>query len=170
MKTAVIDVNIFLDLIELQMLTSLFTIGYRVYTTQEMIDQLNENQYAYLKEFIGTGQLTIYRLSEKELEEAIILTTGRSLELADKTVAWLSLHLQGILISGYPLSARFYETTPLEEKNIIWFFDLLLGKHIILHAFAIQKLQQLLKINRRIPRQECEKRIKEWEVAAICLL
>ncbi len=100
MKSAVIDVNIFLDLIKLQMLAWLFKIGFQVYTTQEMIDQLNENQSEFLMEFIESGQLTVYRLSENELEEVTSLTALRSLELADKSVAWLSIHLKGIVISG----------------------------------------------------------------------
>lgn len=170
MNSVVIDVNIFLDLIKLQMLASLFNLGYEVHTTQEMVDQLNTNQYAFLEEFIASGQLSIYRLSEKELEEAIILTSGRSLELADKSVAWLSIHLQGILICGNPLSARFYETMPLKARNLIWFFDQLIEKQIILYSFAVEKMKLLLKINRRMPREECEKRIKDWEVAITCIL
>ena len=164
MNFVVIDVNIFVDLIKLQMLALLFKSEFKVYTTQEMIDQLNESQYELLKEFIESGQLTVYCLSDKELEEAIILPTGRALELADKSVAWLSIHLQGILISDNPLSARLYETTQLEVKSIIWLIDLLIEKQIILYTFAVQKMKQLLKINRRIPRDESEKRIKEWEL------
>ncbi len=166
MNAVVIDVNIFVDLIKLQMLAFLFKSGFQVYTTQEMIDQLNESQYELLQEFIESGQLTVYRLSEKELEEAIILPAGRALELADKSVAWLSIHLPGILISDNPFSVRFYDTTQLEAKSIIWFIDLLIEKQIILYAFAVQKMKQLLKINRRIPREESEKRIKEWEDVA----
>jgi hypothetical protein len=170
MKSAVIDVNVFLDLIKLQMLAWLFKIGFRVYTTQEIIDQLNENQFESLKEFIESGQLTVYHLSEKELEEVISLTTVRALELADKSVAWLSIHLKGIVISGNQLLGRFYQSGQLEVEGIIWFFDLLIEKKFIIHAFAAQKMEQLLKINRRIPREECEKKIKEWEELATCIL
>ena len=163
MKSAVIDVNIFLDLIKLQMLAWLFKIGFQVYTTQEMIDQLNENQSEFLMEFIESGQLTVYRLSENELEEVTSLTALRSLELADKSVAWLSIHLKGIVISGNLLLGKFCQSKQLEVGGMIWFFDLLIEKQFITYAFAAQKMVQLLKINRRIPREECEKRIKEWE-------
>jgi hypothetical protein len=170
MKSAVIDVNVFIDLIKLQMLVWLFKIGFQVYTTQEIIDQLNENQSECLKEFIESGQLTVYRLSEKELEEAINLTAVRALELADKSVAWLSVHLKGIVISANPLLGRFCQSSQLEVEGMVWFFDLLIEKQFIIHAFAVQKMEQLLKINRRIPREECEKRIKEWEDPATCVL
>ncbi len=162
MKPAVIEVNLILDLIKLQMLAFLFKSGFKIYTTQEMIDQLNESQSDLLQEFIESGQLTVYRLSEKELEEVIILTTGRALELADKSVAWLSIHLKGIVISGNLLLGRFCQSGLLEVKSMIWFFDLLIEKQLIKHAFAAQKMEQMLKINRRIPWEECEKKIKEW--------
>jgi hypothetical protein len=154
MKSVVIDANIFLDLIKLQMLAMLFKIGYHVYSTQEMIDQLNETQYESVKEFIESGQLTVYQFSEKELEEVTGLTALRSLELADKSVVWLSAHLQGTLISGDPIYIRYYETTRAVAKNIIWFFDLLIEKQIILPDSAAQKMAQLQKINRRIPLDE----------------
>jgi len=166
MKSAVIDVNVFLDLIKLQMLAWLFKIGFQVYTTQEMIDQLNENQSEFLKEFIETGQLTVYRLSENELEEVTSLTALRALELADKSVAWLSTHLKGIVISGNLLLGKFCQSKQIEVGGMIWFFDLLIEKQFITYDFAAQKMVQLLKINRRIPREECEKRIKEWEDSA----
>jgi len=166
MKSAVIDVNVFLDLIKLQMLAWLFKIGFRVYTTQEMIDQLNENQSEFLMEFIESGQLTVYRLSENELEEVTSLTALRALELADKSIAWLSIHLKGIVISGNLLLGKFCQSKQLEVGGMIWFFDLLIEKQFITQAFAAQKMVQLLKINRRIPREECEKRIKEWEDSA----
>ena len=166
MKSVVIDVNVFLDLLKLQMLAWLFKAGFRVYTTQEIIDQLNENQSGFLEEFIETGQLIVYRLSEKELEEVISLTEARALELADKSVAWLSIHLQGMVISVNPLLERFCQSGQLEVEGLIWFFDLLIEKRLIVHAFAAQKMEQLLKINHRIPRDECEKRIKEWRDSA----
>lgn len=167
MKSAVIDVNVFLDLIKLQMLAWLFKIGFRVYTTQEIVDQLNENQSELLKEFIESGQLTVYRLSENELEEVSSLTALRALELGDKSVAWLSIHLKGIVISGNLLLGKFCQSRQLEVEGMIWFFDLLIEKQFITYAFAVQKMVQLLKINRRIPREECEKRIKEWEDSGI---
>jgi hypothetical protein len=170
MKPAVIDVNIFFDLIKLQMLPWLFKIGFRVYTTQEMIDLLNENQSEFLKEFIESGQLIIYRLSEAELEEVINLTALRAFELADKSVAWLSIHLKGIVISGNLILGRFCQSRQVQVESMIWFFDLLIEKQFIIHAFAAQKMGQLLKINSKIPRDECEKKIREWKDSASCVL
>lgn len=162
MKSAIIDVNVFLDLIKLQMPGWLFEIEFQIYTTQEIIDLLNENQSEFLTEFIESGKLIVYRLSEKELEEVIALTASKALELADKSIAWLSIHLKGILISGNILLERICKSNELEVKDMIWFFDLLIEKQLIKHRHAAQKVHQLLKVNPRIPREEYEKRIKEW--------
>jgi hypothetical protein len=166
MKSAIIDVNVFLDLIKLQMLASLFKIGFQMYTTQEIIDQLNENQSGLLREFIGSDQLTVYRFSENELEEVTGLTAIRALEFADKSVAWLSIQLNGTLISGNRLLRKFCESRQLEAGSMIWFFDLLIEKQLIIQALAAQKMEQLLKTNRIIPHEECEKKIKEWKESA----
>jgi hypothetical protein len=164
MKPVVIDVNVFLDLIKLQMLECLFKYGFQVYSTREVIDHLNENQSQPLKQFIESGQLIVYHLSETELEEAICITSSRALEIADKSVAWLSIHLSGYLILANSLYARYFETNQSEIKDLIWLFDILIEEHIISHVFAIQKIKQLLKINRRISREECGKRIIKWEL------
>ena len=163
MKLAVIDANIFIDLIKLQMLTWLFQIGFEVYTTQEIIDQLNENQSELLKEFIKSRQLIIYLLTSQEFEEVVNLTTTRSLELADKSVAWLSLHLKAIVISGDGPLRRFCESQQLEVRGMLWFFDLLVKDQLIVRSFAAQKMEQLLQINSRLPRDKCERRIQEWK-------
>jgi hypothetical protein len=88
------------------------------------------------------------------------------LEFTDKSTAWLSVHLPGILISENPRSVWFYDDPRPEVKSMIWFFDRLIEKKIILYSLAVQKMKRLLQINRRIPRDESEKMIKEWEKAA----
>ena len=77
MKSAVIDVNVFLDLIKLQMLAWLFKIGFQVYTTQEMIDQLNENQSEFLMEFIVSAVTSdkIAELFQSAINKVLDATT-----------------------------------------------------------------------------------------------
>ena len=51
MKLAVTDANIFIDLIKLQMLDYLFNIEMEIYTTVEIVDQLNTSQYENISSF-----------------------------------------------------------------------------------------------------------------------
>jgi hypothetical protein len=162
MKLAVIDANIFIDLIKLQMLVLLFRIGIEIYTTQEIIDQLNESQFEILKEFIDLAQLNVYLLSEAELEEVVNFSAPRSLELADKSVAWLSIHIEAMVLSGDGPLRKFCESKNLEVRGIIWLFDTFLEKQLIVQSHAVDKMNQLLLINSRMPKEECEKRIRAW--------
>jgi hypothetical protein len=163
MKLAVIDANIFIDLIKLQMLALLFRMEIEIHTTQEIVDQLRDEQQEQLKEFIEATHLKIYLLSEEELEEVINLEAPRSLELADKSVTWLSLQLKAIVLSGDGPLRRFCESKKLEVRGIIWLFDSFIEKKLILHALAIDKMNQLLGFNGRLPKEECMKRIREWK-------
>ncbi len=139
MKLTVIDANIFIDLIRIQMLAWIFKIGFEVYTTQEVIDQLNENQILVIKDFIESKELIVHLLSEKEFEEVVNLTPARSLELADKSVLWLAIHLKAIVISGAAPLKQFCESRQLEVRDMTWIFDLLTEKKLLMHDFVAQK-------------------------------
>ena len=165
MKPLVIDVNFILDLINLRAIDWLFKSGFQVYTTREVIDHLNEHQYDLLKNFIDSGQLSVYHLCEKELEEAIVMTAEKKLAIADKSAAWLSVYLSGFLISDIPFSLFYRESKHPEIQNLTWFFDVLIENQIITHTIAIQKIKELVKVNRKTPREQYENKIKEWEVA-----
>ncbi len=45
---------------------------------------------------------------------------------------------------------------------MIWLFDTFLEKQLIVHSHAVEKMKQLILINSRLPKEECEKRMKEW--------
>jgi hypothetical protein len=162
MKLAVIDANIFIDLIKLQMLSLLFSIDIEIYTTREIIAQLNDSQFEIIKEFTESGRLNVHSLTEEELEEVVTFSAPRSLEFADKTVAWLSIHIEAMVLSGDGPLRKFCESKNLVVRGIIWLFDTFLEKQLIVHAHAADKMNQLLLINSRLPKVECEKRIKEW--------
>ncbi|HSZ33938.1 MAG TPA: hypothetical protein VK772_11540 [Puia sp.] len=150
MKLTIIDANIFIDLTRIQMLAWIFKIGFEVYTTQEIIDQLSEDQILSLKDFIESKQLIVYLLSENEFEEVVNLTPARSLEFADKSVLWLTIHLKAIAISGTGPLKQFCQSKQLEVRDLIWIFDLLIEKKLLMHDFVAQKIEQLIKMNGRL--------------------
>ncbi len=147
MKPVVVDADIFIDLMRIQMIRWLFIIGFDVYTTQEIINQLNDKQTLLLMEFIESKQLTVYRLSEKELEEVVNLTPARNLELSDKSVVWLSIHLNAVVLSSGGLLRRFWESNNLEVMDMVWFFNLLIEKQLLRHPISTQEMERLLLPN-----------------------
>ena len=162
MKLAVTDANIFIDLIKLQMLALLFNIDIEIHTTKEIVDQLNEQQLVHLTEFIDSRHLLVHYLSEAQLKEVIELAAPRALELADKSVAWLSLQLSATVLTGDGPLRKYCETKHLEVRGIVWLFDIVVEKGLISPHSAAEKMESLLCFNNRLPKDECSRRIQQW--------
>lgn len=88
-----------------------------------MVDQFNDDQARELAIFLNPAQLKIYQLTEEELEELIIFDAPQSLELADRSVAWLSIRLEAIVLTGDAVLRKFCLTKYLEVRGILWIFD-----------------------------------------------
>ena len=162
MKLAVTDANIFIDLIRLDILHLLFAFRIEIYTTQEVIDQLNVAQSKELIPFIQLSQLKVHRFTADELTEVVAMAAPRSLELADRSVAWLSVHLKAVVLTGDGVLRKYCEQQQLEVHGIIWFFDRAMELNLLDPAGAAKHLESLLRINPRLPKQEVHARIKLW--------
>ena len=167
MKLAVTDANIFIDLIKLQMLALLFNIDMEIHTTKEIIDQLNDDQLLHLTEFIDSQNLRVHYLSVLQLQEVINLVAPRALELADKSVAWLSLQLTSTVLTGDGPLRKFCQTLHLEVRGIIWLFDAIVEKGLLSPLSAAEKMEFLLSFNGRLPKDECSHRIQQWRAKPV---
>jgi hypothetical protein len=167
MKLAVTDANIFIDLIKLQMLALLFNIDMEIHTTKEIVDQLNDAQLVHLTEFIDSQYLQVHYLSALQLQEVIELAAPRALELADKSVAWLSLQLTATVLTGDGPLRKFCQTKHLEVRGIIWLFDAIVEKGLVSPLSAAEKMESLLGFNSRLPKDECSRRIQQWRAKPV---
>jgi len=167
MKLAVTDANIFIDLIKLQMLALLFNIDMEIHTTKEIVDQLNDDQLLHLTKFIDSQDLRVHYLSALQLKEVIDLAAPRALELADKSVAWLSLQLAATVLTGDGPLRKFCQTMHLEVRGIIWLFDAIVEKGLVNPLSAAEKMESLLGFNSRLPKDECSHRIQQWRAKPV---
>jgi hypothetical protein len=167
MKLAVTDANIFIDLIKLQMLALLFNIDMEIHTTKEIVDQLNDQQLVHLTEFINSRHLLVHYLSVAQLQEVVDIVAPRALELADKSVAWLSLQLAATVLTGDGPLRKFCQTKHLEVRGIIWLFDVIVGRGLVSPLIAAEKMESLLCFNSRLPMEECSHRIQQWRLKPV---
>ena len=163
MKLAVTDANIFIDLIKLQMLSYLFSIGADICTTIEVADQLNDTQSEKLDPYIQSQALTLYRFSGEEIVEIVDMKAPRALEFPDKTVAYLATKLNAEVLTGDGPLRKFCASRQLTVRGIIWLFDAFLSSQLITHSTAGEKMIQLLSFNDRLPKDDCLSRIKQWQ-------
>jgi len=154
----------FIDLVKLKMLGFLFGIELEIYTTQEVIDQLNDVQAEQVMYFVQSKDLNVYKFSEEEIAEILLLAAPRALEFTDKTVVYLAKNINAVVVlTGDAPLRKFCISNGLTVRGILWVFDTCLQKEKFTHATAIEKLKLLLSFNDRLPKDECLKRIEAWE-------
>lgn len=85
MKIAVTDANIFIDLIEIELLNLLFDLGLEIHTTKAVFDQLNVDQKPIAVKFVEAQALSVYSFTYEELVEISELEFPTGLDLADKS-------------------------------------------------------------------------------------
>lgn len=163
MKIAVTDANIFIDLIRLDMLYFLFELDLELHTTQNVIDELNERQFAILSQFIKNNSINIHMLNEDELRQTITINVSRKLSPQDVSVIALALRLKAIVLTGDNLLRKYCQKEDLKVHGILWLFDSIILKEIISKSDAIIKLELLISQNNRLPKDECNKRLNDWK-------
>lgn len=163
MTLAVTDANIFIDLVKLQLLGYLFSIEMQIYTTREVIDQLNEPQAAQVMQFVQAKNLIVYQFTVAEIADINSMVAPRALEFTDKTVVYLAKKINAIVLTGDGPLRKFCKTCRLSVKGILWLFDTCLEKEKFNCEIAVNKIKELMSFNDRIPKDECEKRILTWQ-------
>lgn len=162
MKIAVTDANIFIDLIKLDMLGFLFNLDLEIHTTYEVYNQLNSEQEKIAQNFVQSGLLILYSFTPEELEELNKIDFPPGLEIADRSVYYYASVSEALILSGDRKLKKFCESKHNNVKGIIWVFDQIVKNELIPVKNAAEKMELLLKINSRLPYEECQQRIKKW--------
>lgn len=163
MKIAITDANIFIDLIKLGWLGYLFCIDIEIYTTREVINELIDSQLARLNVFIQSTQLNIYSFSSSELEQIMEMAAPASLTMQDRSAVFLAKNIDAGVLSGENPLKKFCVKQSLEVKGIIWLFNQFLQFQLINCKDAIQKMNELLSFNNRLPIHDCNERLRLWK-------
>ena len=160
MKIAITDANIFIDLIYVELLDNLFEIDIEIHTTLNVVDELNQNQQKALFTFAKKNQLTIHKQEVLDIPDDI--KNNRRLSDSDKSVFSLALELDAFILSGDGMIRKISYTKKIEIHGIFWLLDKFLESKLITKKNARQRLKNLMEYNKRLPTDECEKRISDW--------
>lgn len=160
MKIAITDANIFIDLIHIDFHGHLFSLDFEVHTSLEVFDELNESQQQSLRKFIKLEKLTVHDCEEITPIEAV--RSIRALSDSDKTVLYLAQYLEAFVLTGDRVVRRVAGIQKIEIHGVFWLLDGFLTGNLITKNHACQKLKKLMEYNKRLPLNECEKRIAEW--------
>ena len=90
MKLAVTDACIFIDLIELDLISLFFQLGVEIHTTVSVMNELYLEQQKILEAYQSVGKLTVHNLSGLDFLEMQKILFPRGLSFQDSTVIYLA--------------------------------------------------------------------------------
>jgi len=160
MKIAITDANIFIDLIHIEMHDELFAAELEIHTSLSVYDELNASQQKIVSMYIGQQKLTIHTSEPSNIPKAI--QENRSLSASDKSVFALAIELNAFILTGDGLLRKIAATQRIEVHGMIWLLDRFLEMKLITKKKANTQLKHLMAYNRRLPIEDCEKRLAEW--------
>lgn len=167
MKVSVVitDANILIDLISIDLSGVLFESDVFVFKTSFFVfDELYEEQKEVLLTLVNAEKLEICVPDETDLFEIYSLRqqTNNVLSMADCSVWYFAFKYEGVLLTGDKQLRVQSSQAGIEVRGILFLFDQMLIYDLLTYAEAIEKLQKLYEINKRLPKNEIDKRIKSW--------
>ena len=168
MRLAVTDACIFIDLYLLGIIERFFELDIEVHTTYDVLNELYEHQRKPLFRYQRSGKLTVHLLTHADRIRLYDFSCPRSLSETDKTVIYLALRIEALLLSSDKAVRRFAKQQSIEYHGMIWILDQLLEKELLTPLEASGKLTSLVAGNFLYQNNaelmlEVYKRLKKWK-------
>ncbi|MCH7658783.1 MAG: hypothetical protein IIB05_10755 [Bacteroidetes bacterium] len=164
MKTAVQDANIIFDLFNIDLLDVFFELEIEIFITDFIAGEINKSeQKEFINKYISTGETIVLITTPEEIIELIsIRNQTRGLSIADCSILFHATKNKAFILTGDNTLRKYAESNQIEVHGILWVLDELIKEKQISEKKAYLKLTQLMETNSRLPRKECEKRLKNW--------
>lgn len=163
-RIAINDANLFIDLFEINLIESFFLLNLEFHTTSLIIAELDPDQQTNIQKFVETGKLKIREISISEIETFKDLPVQtKKLSINDLSLYFYALELKECMIlTGDNKLRKEAEKIGYEVHGILWVFEEMVNNSILKKQLAVQKLEELMKVNLWLPAKECEKLIEVW--------
>ena len=167
MEIVVNDANIFIDLHSVGLLDVFFRLPLYVHTVDFVVAEiLDAGQKKAVKQHIEDGSLTVRSFNSDELSEILGLqSTARSnLSFTDCSVWYYARKNGYAMLTGDGRLRRKAEKDNVPVRGILYVFDQLVEEAVITPAVAADKLEELMSLNPRLPRDLVLERIRHWRI------
>jgi len=163
MKLIITDTNVLFDVIKISALPEFFSLDYDICTTVFVIEEIKPSgQRELVDTFIRAKKLTVIEFTGEDVEDVVNFDTVKGLKrFTDKSVIWKSVQLNCPMLTGDKKMKEIAENIGIEVHGSIWVIDELYNYNLISSEKAIELLEQLLKTNSWLPRNEIERRINK---------
>ena len=164
-KIVISDINILLDLLSQNMLDDFFSLPCDICTTDLVIDEIVQPaQQKIIDSFIKSRKLEVVQFSPSEFSNItnLFVMNSNNASLTDCSVWYYAKQTNGRLLTGDGKLRKAAENDNVKVSGILYIFDNLIEYGILPEKDAADLLEKLMKINMRLPKDECEKRILAW--------
>jgi len=165
MRLLIHDANVLIDLLDIGLLSEAMALPCVMETTDlvqhEIIDA---EQTRALSECISKRLLAVLSSSIEQMSKITEMqSTSPQLTLADCSVVFHAQVRKGIVLSGDGRLRKEADRRRLEVHSTPWLLNLMVAEKSLPPRAAIEKLERLMGINRRLPHRECLKLIEAWK-------
>lgn len=161
------DTNIFIDLLNVNLVEEFFQLPWEVHTTEPILLELTrEGQKPIVELYKSRKLLYVDQFTSRETLEIIQLKNKISqfsnLSIQDCSVWYSANKLGGILLTGDGKLRKNAKKYGVDVRGILYVLDKLVESEIIDAEVASVKLEKLYMSNNRLPLDEMQKRLNLW--------
>ena len=164
-RIVISDTNILFDLMAIELLDSFFRMPWEVLTTDFVMDEIKQlEQKQHVNKFVVSNKLKVIQNESIELSEIFTLfrVNRNNASIADCSVWHLAKKRNARLLTGDAKLRKSAEADSVKVSGVLFIFDCLVDYGIEDKKTCAVKLMDLMKINSRLPKSECMKRIESW--------
>lgn len=164
MNIVVCDANILIDLLQVDLFNAFLKLNWEMHVPPDVIDEVQEVNSDQLVRAI---QLRDIRLPVFTSEELFHIQDYKAryqpLSIQDCSCLLLAENLFAILLTGERRLKNIATSSHgIQVHGVLWVFEQLVAKKIITPRKAHAGMSQLITLNNRLPKAECERLLKRW--------
>lgn len=162
-KIAIQDANILIDLIKTGLFDHCLALNYQFTTTDMILAELHDEQVAVIQTHINSGKFELIEISMEELIEITLLSgEDKRLSEQDWSAVYFAEKKEAMLLSGDKRLRTVADAKKIQVCGIFWILNKLIAENILTETEACFALKELMSKNKRLPLDECNKKIKLW--------
>lgn len=158
------DANILFDILDSGLMGSFCELPFEKWTSDFVLQEINKpEQKSAIINAIRNKQLKEKSFTFEEITALTELKEKNThLSITDCSVWQMARTMRARLLSGDKKLRIVAEADGVKVSGILFVFDKLIEYGIIDSTLAIEKLKYLLSSNPRLPREECDERLRLW--------
>ena len=158
------DANILIDIAALGLINSFSQLGFDLRTTDVVLNEVR-NRKSDFDNLISSSKLHVIETTNISDYQSIfnLKENNDGLSFEDCSVWYYSDKLGGTLLTGDGALRKKASKSGTTVRGIIYIFDEFVSKNVLSFSEAATKLEELSKLNNRLPKTEIEKRLEAWK-------